>query len=107
MWTVQVDNRLTEYHLILYKCYCLQNGQKNVCNNAYKQYLKSRPGASVESVKRVKELNLPSVGIHPLFSNLHKADQDKTAFLAAMKQYRPQGVSTHNKYNFLTLININ
>lgn len=67
------------------------NGQKNVCNNAYKQYLKSRPGASVESVKRVKELNLPSVGIHPLFSNLHKSELDKTAFLAAMKQYRPQG----------------
>lgn len=67
------------------------NGQQNVCVNAYKKYLKSRPGASIESVKRVKELSLPSVGIHPLFSNLHKAEENRSAFLAAMRQYRPQG----------------
>ena len=40
---------------------------KKVTSNAYKQYLKSRPVSSSESIKRTKELALKDLGYHPLF----------------------------------------
>lgn len=43
----------------------LQN-LKRVSENAYKQYLKSRPNPSLESIKRVKNSNLSSLAVHPL-----------------------------------------
>merc|ERR1719510_892624 len=49
----------------------LSNSQK-VAENGYKQYLKSRPGASVESVKRVR-YSMPKsdgFGDHPLLYNI-------------------------------------
>ena len=49
----------------------LHNSQK-VAENGYKQYLKSRPGASVESVKRVR-YSMPKsdgFGDHPLLYNI-------------------------------------
>lgn len=61
--------------------------------NAYKQYLKSRPGASVESVRRVKELPIATLGSHPLFTSVVKPQIDRSAFLAQIKNYKPQGVS--------------
>lgn len=41
---------------------------RRVADNAQKQYLRSRPGPSPESIKRVKEMDLSQLGIHPLFS---------------------------------------
>lgn len=43
----------------------LQN-LKQVSENAYKQYLKSRPNPSSESIKRVKTSDLSSIAVHPL-----------------------------------------
>uniref|UniRef100_A0A4W3HSW5 ATP-dependent RNA helicase DDX54 n=1 Tax=Callorhinchus milii TaxID=7868 RepID=A0A4W3HSW5_CALMI len=48
----------------------LQN-LKRVSENAYKQYLKSRPDPSQESIKRVKEMDFSTLGIHPLYALLH------------------------------------
>lgn len=40
-----------------------------VCSNAYGQYIRSRPGAAPESVKRVKEMDKigQQIGTHPVF----------------------------------------
>lgn len=46
-------------------CLDLQN-LKRVSENAYKQYLKSRPNPSPESIKRVKNSDLSSIAVHPL-----------------------------------------
>lgn len=43
----------------------LQN-MKQVAENAYKQYLKSRPSPSPESFKRVKNTDFTSMAVHPL-----------------------------------------
>ena len=43
---------------------------KRVTQNAYKQYLKSRPVASSESNKRTKDLALKEIGYHPLFGTV-------------------------------------
>ena len=37
-----------------------------VAQNGYSQYLKSRPGASVESIKRVKTVKNQRIEVHPL-----------------------------------------
>lgn len=66
----------------------LLNMQK-VCNNAYQQYIRSRPGASAESVKRIKELRINEAGVLPEYSDtaLHTA----VDMISRMKNYRPQG----------------
>lgn len=43
----------------------LQNLHR-VSENAYKQYLKSRPNPSSESIRRVKSTDMTSVAVHPL-----------------------------------------
>lgn len=43
----------------------LQNLQR-VSENAYKQYLKSRPNPSTESIRRVKSTDSSSMAVHPL-----------------------------------------
>jgi len=35
---------------------------QKVCNNAYQQYVRSRPGASIERIKRIKELRVNEAG---------------------------------------------
>ena len=44
---------------------CEVENLENVSANAYKMYLKSRPVASTESSKRLKELNLATTTILP------------------------------------------
>lgn len=72
---------------------------QNVSNNAYEKYLKSRPPASSESNKRIKEINISNAGILPEFRNSNSSTED---FLSKMKNYRPRGV---NYLNFIFLIN--
>jgi len=43
----------------------LSNIQR-VSENAYKQYLKSRPTPSPESIKRVKNTDLSGMAVHPM-----------------------------------------
>ncbi|KAJ9574711.1 hypothetical protein L9F63_008124, partial [Diploptera punctata] len=64
---------------------------KRVCGNAYKQYIRSRPGASVESVKRVKEISTDSFPVHPMFPAQYRTEPTTSDLLKQMKNYRPQG----------------
>lgn len=64
-------------------------GILKTCNNAYKKYIKSRPGASVESVRKVKDLELAIMQAHPLFRNIGHAELEKFSLLTKMSEYRP------------------
>ncbi|XP_011866116.1 PREDICTED: ATP-dependent RNA helicase DDX54 [Vollenhovia emeryi] len=61
---------------------------RKVCNNAYQQYIRSRPGASAESVKRIKELCINEAGILPQYADVSHTAAD---IISKMKNYRPQG----------------
>lgn len=63
---------------------------QKVCKNAYLQYIKSRPGASVESMKRIKEFRINEAGVLPQYSDIPQAATD---IISRMKNYRPSGVS--------------
>eukprot|EP00088_Acartia_fossae_P008716 TRINITY_DN1417_c0_g1_i8.p1 TRINITY_DN1417_c0_g1~~TRINITY_DN1417_c0_g1_i8.p1 ORF type:complete len:778 (-),score=244.97 TRINITY_DN1417_c0_g1_i8:52-2385(-) len=81
----------------------LQKARKTA-ENGYKQYLKSRPGASVESVKRSKELKDAMIGDHPLLrTETTEMDKKQANILEQMKNFRPKstifeiGNTTKNK----------
>ncbi|XP_076642744.1 ATP-dependent RNA helicase DDX54 [Halictus rubicundus] len=65
----------------------LQNMEK-VCDNAYKQYIRSRPAASSDSIKRVKELHIGEAGVIPEYSNVSSNTRN---LLSKILSYRPQG----------------
>lgn len=79
----------------------LQN-LRRVSDNAQKQYLKSRPAPSPESIKRVKEMDFNLLGIHPLFSLRFEADEmEQLKFVDSIKTYRSKAtifeINTTNK----------
>jgi hypothetical protein len=66
---------------------------------SYKQYLKSRPGASAESARRIKSLKLETMGIHPLLTGAEIESSggiERDDFLLQMKKFRPSTVSELN-----------
>ncbi|XP_041666040.1 ATP-dependent RNA helicase DDX54 [Cheilinus undulatus] len=66
----------------------LQNMHR-VSENAYKQYLKSRPNPSAESIRRVKSTDLSSMAIHPLLgSDLEKMELERLQIVDAIKGYK-------------------
>ncbi|KAM9306441.1 ATP-dependent RNA helicase DDX54 [Pholidichthys leucotaenia] len=66
----------------------LQNLHR-VSENAYKQYLKSRPNPSPESIRRIKNTDLSTMGIHPLLgSELEKMELDCLQIVDAIKGYK-------------------
>ncbi|KAK2819181.1 hypothetical protein Q5P01_024742 [Channa striata] len=66
----------------------LQNLHR-VSENAYKQYLKSRPNPSAESIRRVKNTDLSSMAVHPLLgSGLEKMELDRLQIVDAIKGYK-------------------
>lgn len=67
---------------------------RQVAENAYKQYVRSRPLASTDSNRRIKELPFNNCGVHPVFKAKGAVlEEEKETFLGRMKNYRPQGVS--------------
>ncbi|KAM9793837.1 ATP-dependent RNA helicase DDX54 isoform 1-T1 [Syngnathus typhle] len=61
----------------------------HVSENAYKQYLKSRPNPSPESIRRVKNLDLSSMAVHPLLrSTLEKSELERLNMVDTIKGYR-------------------
>lgn len=62
-----------------------------VCNNAYQQYIRSRPAASLDSNRRVKNLPLNAAGLNPMFKSENKIEEKRENILDRMKNYRPQG----------------
>lgn len=80
---------------------------ETVANNAYMQYVRSRPTASSDSNKRVKELNFDKCGFLPIFqTGDEEAELLKEDFLDQMKNYRPQGVSLSFFFKFDSLIQL-
>ncbi|XP_029941325.1 ATP-dependent RNA helicase DDX54 [Salarias fasciatus] len=66
----------------------LYNMQR-VSENAYKQYLKSRPSPSPESIRRVKSLDLSNMAVHPLLgSGLEKSELERLQMVDAIKGYK-------------------
>lgn len=65
---------------------------QKVTENAYQQYIRSRPAASSDSNKRIKEMSFATCSIHPMFQNDEKDAILKESFLDRMKNYRPHGV---------------
>jgi ATP-dependent RNA helicase DDX54/DBP10 len=66
---------------------------ESVCNNAYGKYLRSRPGASIDSIKRSKKLGLVINHAHPVFGEVENKEEDD--FLRRMKNYKPKAVGTN------------
>ncbi|MEQ2259956.1 ATP-dependent RNA helicase ddx54 [Xenotaenia resolanae] len=66
----------------------LQNLHR-VSENAYKQYLKSRPNPSAESIRRVKSTDVSSMAVHPLLgSGLEKSELERLQLVDAIKSYQ-------------------
>ncbi|XP_018540744.1 ATP-dependent RNA helicase DDX54 [Lates calcarifer] len=66
----------------------LQN-HRRVSENAYKQYLKSRPNPSPESIRRVKNTDLSNMAVHPLLgSGLEKMELERLQIVDAIKGYK-------------------
>lgn len=66
---------------------------QKVTENAYEQYLRSRPAASSDSNRRVKELNIGNAGVLPIFlSEEVRSEVERENILDRMKNYRPHGV---------------
>uniref|UniRef100_UPI003AAE0951 ATP-dependent RNA helicase DDX54 n=1 Tax=Centroberyx gerrardi TaxID=166262 RepID=UPI003AAE0951 len=66
----------------------LQNLHR-VSENAYKQYLKSRPSPSPESIRRVKNTDLSNMAVHPLLgSGLEKMELERLQIVDAIKGYK-------------------
>lgn len=66
----------------------LQN-MKRVSENAYAQYLKSRPTPSPESIKRVREMNFVTLGIHSLFGvSLEDPELQRLKVIDNIKNYK-------------------
>ncbi|KAK7174080.1 hypothetical protein R3I93_003799 [Phoxinus phoxinus] len=60
-----------------------------VSENAYKQYLKSRPSPSPESIKRVKSADLSKMAVHPLLgSGLERVELDRLLMVDCIKGYK-------------------
>ncbi|XP_068609055.1 ATP-dependent RNA helicase DDX54 [Brachionichthys hirsutus] len=60
-----------------------------VSENAYKQYLKSRPNPSPESVRRVKSTDLSCMAVHPLLGfGLEKMELERLDIVDAIKGYK-------------------
>lgn len=74
---------------------------KKVCNNGYKSYIRSRPGASKDSVRRAKSINVDQLQVHPIFSEKYGSETDRLKFINKMKDYKPQTVSK-NRLQTLT-----
>ncbi|XP_074547209.1 ATP-dependent RNA helicase DDX54 [Halichoeres trimaculatus] len=66
----------------------LQNLHR-ISENAYKQYLKSRPHPSPESIRRVKSTDLSCMAVHPLLgSGLEKMELERLHIVDAIKGYK-------------------
>lgn len=61
--------------------------------NGYKNYIKSRPGASVDSVRRAKKIDLTALAEHPIFNKVIASDMGRIDFVSRIKSFRPDTVS--------------
>ncbi|EDO45469.1 predicted protein, partial [Nematostella vectensis] len=62
---------------------------QGVCANAYKQYIRSRPQASSESVKRSKELMATPLAVHPLLGS-EVTDVPLSQLIDSVRNFKPR-----------------
>ncbi|XP_020602543.1 ATP-dependent RNA helicase DDX54-like [Orbicella faveolata] len=67
---------------------------RQVAANGYKQYIKSRPSASSESVKRSKQIDTATLPVHPLFksgvTSSNVASTSRVDILDGVRNFRPR-----------------
>jgi len=64
--------------------------QHQVMLNSIKQYLKSRPAASQESVKRAKSMDLTKISCHPLFAAQNDSSEaERLKLLNNLRSFKP------------------
>uniref|UniRef100_A0A667YQG8 RNA helicase n=1 Tax=Myripristis murdjan TaxID=586833 RepID=A0A667YQG8_9TELE len=77
----------------------LQNLHR-VSENAYKQYIKSRPNPSTESIRRAKNTDLSNMAVHP-FLGLEKMELERLQIVDAIKGYKSKStifeINSNNK----------
>ncbi|XP_062360296.1 ATP-dependent RNA helicase DDX54 [Cinclus cinclus] len=62
---------------------------RRVADNAHKQYLRSRPGPSPESIKRAKDLDVSQLGMHPLFrARFEDSELERLKLVDSIKTYK-------------------
>ncbi|NWZ69149.1 DDX54 helicase, partial [Acrocephalus arundinaceus] len=62
---------------------------RRVADNAQKQYLRSRPGPSPESIKRAKDLDVSQLGMHPLFrARFEDTELQRLKLVDSIKTYK-------------------
>ncbi|MBN3300032.1 DDX54 helicase, partial [Amia calva] len=62
---------------------------RRVADNAYQQYLRSRPGPSPESIKRTKACDLANLAVHPLLgSGLQGQELERLKMVDSIKNYK-------------------
>ncbi|KAL3283588.1 hypothetical protein HHI36_006726 [Cryptolaemus montrouzieri] len=86
------QNLIEEQHttlLTLHNTYSNLDNLKTVSENGYQQYIRSRPAASIESNKRVKEIPFQTCSLHPLFKKLGEFAEERESVIDRMKSYRP------------------
>lgn len=77
-----------------------------VYTSAYKQYKRSCPPPSHESVKKAKEVKLELLGPHPVFvSESTELESDRLNLLEKMKSYRPHHVSVLIYFDCSVIVN--
>ncbi|XP_016318444.1 ATP-dependent RNA helicase DDX54 [Sinocyclocheilus anshuiensis] len=79
----------------------LQN-LRRISENAYKQYLKSRPNPAAESIKRARNTELSSMAVHPLLgSGLEPMELDRLLMVDSIKGYKAKStifeINANNK----------
>lgn len=66
---------------------------KEVSDRGYAKYLKSRPGASHESVRRSKKLKSTDIPHHPLLIiESNSNDDGRTSLLEQIRNFKPPSV---------------
>ncbi|XP_070534203.1 ATP-dependent RNA helicase DDX54-like [Ptychodera flava] len=84
-----IDDQDSTVESLLEKSQDLQN-LKRVSDNAYKHYLKSRPAAAPESIKRMKEIDFGKMSLHPIFGAYANAlEIDRARMVDDIKNYKP------------------
>ncbi|KAK4307467.1 hypothetical protein Pmani_020771 [Petrolisthes manimaculis] len=88
-----LDNEIETIAAMHSTSYDLEMAKKS-SDNAYKQYSKSRPLPSSESVKRMKENeHVVSIGYHPLLMDFSPGlEQERIEMLKSLKSLQPKGV---------------
>uniref|UniRef100_A0A673LWG3 ATP-dependent RNA helicase DDX54 n=1 Tax=Sinocyclocheilus rhinocerous TaxID=307959 RepID=A0A673LWG3_9TELE len=79
----------------------LQN-LRRISENAYKQYLKSRPNPAAESIKRARNTELSSMAVHPVLgSGLEPMELDRLLMVDSIKGYKAKStifeINSNNK----------